>query len=219
MTPRRRTDSKTKTPACSTRRRTREEEEEGEAEGADSRLGGREQQQAKKRREEEAQGDDEDKRHAEEFEDLCRRQAEKDQSRSEEDEEDEEEQATKTRRIEHLELELAVVMAQLGTSAADVVEAFVPTRTAKETWRFGLRAGMALDLTAHDSSGHPWDFPNSDYRNRARQLLKEQDPILLIGIPMCRSYLKLINLGRAKGNQDKRMRLAIVAQVQLHLCV
>ena len=61
------------------------------------------QQQAKKRRDEEARGSEEDKRQAEEFEDLCRKQAEKessgkaplDQSRSEEDEEDEEEQATK----------------------------------------------------------------------------------------------------------------------------
>ena len=85
------------------------------------------QQQVKKRRDEEARGSEEDRRQAEEFEDLCRKQAEKDsggkasaedQSRSEEDDEGEEEQASKRRRIEMLELELAVVMTQLGTSAA-----------------------------------------------------------------------------------------------------
>ena len=44
---------------------------------------------------------------------------------------------------------------------------------------------MALDLTTIDEQGRPWDFSKKNVKKKVRALLEEQDPDLLVGIPMC----------------------------------
>ena len=47
-----------------------------------------------------------------------------------------------------------------------------------------LVPGFALDITVTDEfDGMPWDFSTSDKRQRARTLLQQQKPMLLIGSP------------------------------------
>ena len=52
-----------------------------------------------------------------------------------------------------------------------------------------LAPGFAFDLTVADpDDGQPWDFSRRDKREKARRMLREQKPILLIGSPMCTQF-------------------------------
>ena len=46
------------------------------------------------------------------------------------------------------------------------------------------QGGGALDLTAKDSQGRPWDFDDERSRQRVRNLIRTTKPMLLIGAPM-----------------------------------
>ena len=45
--------------------------------------------------------------------------------------------------------------------------------------------GFALDLTVADSDGRLWDFDDVVMRDRARERLLRERPMLLVGSPMC----------------------------------
>ncbi len=52
-----------------------------------------------------------------------------------------------------------------------------------------LTPGFALDLTCTDPiDGRPWDFDDPKKRARARELLRAQKPLFLIGSPMCKAW-------------------------------
>ena len=46
-------------------------------------------------------------------------------------------------------------------------------------------AGFSLDLTVMDEDGLPWDFNNQAKREKARRIVREQKPYMLIGSPAC----------------------------------
>ena len=48
--------------------------------------------------------------------------------------------------------------------------------------------GFALDLSTVDEHGRPWDFDIEENRQRAKQMVLEQKPGLLIGTPMCTAF-------------------------------
>ena len=49
-----------------------------------------------------------------------------------------------------------------------------------------LLPGFAFDLTVVDPEDNlPWDFTRSEKRERARELIREQKPYMLIGSPEC----------------------------------
>ncbi len=50
----------------------------------------------------------------------------------------------------------------------------------------GLTPGLAKDLTTNDpDDGKPWDFDVKDKREKALRLQREQNPLFIIGSPMC----------------------------------
>ena len=73
-----------------------------------------------------------------------------------------------------------------------VSEIYSPPRVTTEIQRSGfkhLRAGLALDLTVSDpDDGQPWKFSRRDNREKATQLIRASQPILLIGSPMCTAF-------------------------------
>ena len=73
-----------------------------------------------------------------------------------------------------------------------VSEIYSPPRVTAEIKRGGfkhLRAGLAFDLTVLDpDDGQPWDFSRQVKREKARRLMRESQPILLIGSPMCTAF-------------------------------
>ena len=59
-----------------------------------------------------------------------------------------------------------------------------------------------MDLTTCDPEGKPWDFSDSRQRARAKKLVQQVKPILLIGSPMCRMFSKLQNLNRKRMGEE-----------------
>ena len=73
--------------------------------------------------------------------------------------------------------------------------------------------GFALDLTTTDEHGEPWGFTKKEMREKARALLIETEPILLVGSPECKefsSWKKLNNLRRDSAEVRRRYLGAMV---------
>ena len=71
-----------------------------------------------------------------------------------------------------------------------VSEIYSPPRVTDEIRRSRFKhvlPGFAFDLTVDDPfDGQPWDFSMAEKRERARRLLRQQKPYLLIGSPACK---------------------------------
>ena len=71
-----------------------------------------------------------------------------------------------------------------------VTEVYSPPRITKlirESRMRHVMPGYALDLTTVDpADGLPWDFSIRRKRIRARKLIREQRPYLIIGSPQCK---------------------------------
>ncbi|MDA8582760.1 hypothetical protein N9L68_00975 [bacterium] len=73
-------------------------------------------------------------------------------------------------------------------SGADISEIYSPERVISEARRFGLQAGLAMDLLTG------WDFNNPEDRTRAETHQNSVKPLLLIGSPMCTMFSALQSL-------------------------
>ena len=69
------------------------------------------------------------------------------------------------------------------------------TALARRRRKYGIEPGVALDLTSSDDQGRPWDFNDPEQRQRAEQLLAEQQPEFLIGSPTCTAFSWLQRIG------------------------
>jgi hypothetical protein len=48
-------------------------------------------------------------------------------------------------------------------------------------------------LTTHDHDGRHWDFDEEEMRDRAWAKVRAEQPLLLIGSPMCTAFWQHIN--------------------------
>ena len=92
-------------------------------------------------------------------------------------------------------------------------EIYSPPRVTKEIkhgrWRHIL-LGFALDLTVVDpTDGMPWDFSRRTKRERARDIMREQKPYMLIGSPACKAFSTWMNLNRARTADTTTMDKAL----------
>ena len=87
-------------------------------------------------------------------------------------------------------------------SGVDITEIFSPERVAAEAKRFGLTAGLSMDLTTG------WDFRVTADRQRAKHYVRTKKPLLVIGSPVCTplSRLQALNWGRSKKTHQKLTR-------------
>ncbi len=66
--------------------------------------------------------------------------------------------------------------------------------------------GFAFDITVNDPhDDKPWDFSIPSKRARARRLIREQGPYVLIGSPMCTHFSAWQALNHAKSNDKERI--------------
>ena len=81
-----------------------------------------------------------------------------------------------------------------------------------------LLPGCALDLTVVDpEDGMPWDFSLRHKRDRARQIIREQRPYMLIGSPPCTKFSTWQFLNWAKSKDRPAMdRARAAAEVHLN---
>ena len=89
------------------------------------------------------------------------------------------------------------------------------TAMARRRAKYGLDAGVALDLTTEDAQGRRWDFDDADTRDRAEALLDEQRPLLLIGSPMCTAFSRLLRISAAK--RDPKVVAELREKAMVHL--
>ena len=54
--------------------------------------------------------------------------------------------------------------------------------------KYGMMTGLALDITIDDDTGQPYDFSIKAQRDKAEALIDAQQPVLLIGSPMCTAF-------------------------------
>ena len=76
-------------------------------------------------------------------------------------------------------------------SPHDVSEVFSPPRVTVEARKMNMSGGWALDMTTTDDEGKIWDFDDPKMRSKARKLVKESKPLLLIGSPECTAFSQL----------------------------
>ena len=69
--------------------------------------------------------------------------------------------------------------------AVDVSEVYSPERVALEAAKLGLEPGQSMDLQ------NGWDFNKAADRKRAEEHQDKDDPLVLIGSPMCTMFSKL----------------------------
>ncbi len=80
----------------------------------------------------------------------------------------------------------------------------------------GLMPGVALDITTVDpEDGKPWDFDQPEKRKKARELLRQQRPLFLIGSPMCTRWCSWQRLNDLRRDPAVVQREKIRAAVHL----
>ena len=93
-----------------------------------------------------------------------------------------------------------------------VSEIYSPPRVTLELMRGRfkhLSPGLAFDLTVNDpDDGKPWDFSRASKRAKARELIKQTRPMLLIGSPMCTRFSTWQRLNDAKAQNPDLIRKA-----------
>ena len=92
---------------------------------------------------------------------------------------------------------------------AEVYSAPRVTKVAKLLPSLRIFPGFALDLSGEDENGESLDFTRADMRAKARALVLEEQPFLLIGSPPCTAFstwqaLNAVRLGWTA--QDSRRR-------------
>ncbi len=67
----------------------------------------------------------------------------------------------------------------------------------------GLFPGVAMDLTTNDECGKLWDFDDPKQRQKAREKLRDDKPLILIGSPMCTAFCRLQKINFSRMHPDR----------------
>jgi hypothetical protein len=70
----------------------------------------------------------------------------------------------------------------------NVSEVYSPPRIAPAASQWGFQPGVSMDLRTG------WDFTKATHRNAAKKLLRDGQPALLIGSPVCTPFSRLQSL-------------------------
>ncbi len=80
---------------------------------------------------------------------------------------------------------------------------------------FGLKAGFSLDLTNTDEQGTPWDFSKAERRNAAIRKVIEEQPLFVVGSPMCDPWSIMQNANKHKWTEEEWKQRLEAARVHL----
>ena len=89
-----------------------------------------------------------------------------------------------------------------GARRVDISEVFSPPRVTEMAVKFGLKPGDAMDLITG------WNFDREDHRQRARELIQQHRPKLLIGSPDCTMFSQLQKLSEWNDQTTSRWNQA-----------
>ena len=132
-------------------------------------------------------------------------------------------QSSETSKMSRCDMDFAMKLEHdLGgdTSSKPVVsEVYSPPRitaAAQRLPKLGLGAGFALDLTTCDEEGRPWDFDIRERRIAARERVKKEQPLFLVGCPMCAPFCSFQYINNPKKDAGEVERNHVRAMLHLH---
>ena len=96
-----------------------------------------------------------------------------------------------------------------------VAEIYSLPRVAALARSMGLRAGWIFDLTTIDADGKHWDCNQMEMRNRAVRRVLTDQPLFLIGSPMCIAFSAMNRINYSR--MDKAEVEAKMAYGRSHL--
>jgi len=105
-----------------------------------------------------------------------------------------------------------------GEAERTVSEIYSPPRltdVARRKPRLGIVPGFALDLTTCNEEGVAWDFDIAERRQAARELVRAQKPMLLIGSTMCTRFCSFQWINDAKRPSEVVRREHVRAMLHL----
>ena len=86
----------------------------------------------------------------------------------------------------------------------DCSEVCSPPRVTKIATQMNLKPAWALDLTTLDpEDGEPWDFENQVKRQKAKKMLDQDKPLLLVTSPMFGPFSAMNNINYSKMPVDE----------------
>ena len=88
-------------------------------------------------------------------------------------------------------------------SKNDVSEIYSPPRMTRIAEELGLKPGFSLDLTVDDEDGQPWDLSDPKKREKARRIIKEQQPELIVACPMCGPFSSWMQVNYTKVSEKE----------------
>lgn len=114
--------------------------------------------------------------------------------------------------------QLDVVMIQLLVNKIKAAEVYSPPRVAEMARKMGLKAGWSLDITTTDHDGRKRDSNDTEMRNRAVRKLFKDEPLLLIGSPMCFAFSRMNNANYPKMCPEEYNRRMEYGRKHLEFC-
>ena len=81
-----------------------------------------------------------------------------------------------------------------------------------------MMPGLALDVTVDDDTGQPYDFSVKAQRDKAEALLDAQQPVLLIGSPMCTAFSVIQAINKARRDPAIVERKLVAGRLHLAWC-
>ena len=100
----------------------------------------------------------------------------------------------------------------------EVAEIYSPPRVIAMAQKMGLRSGWALDITTTDVDGRAWDFNQLEMRNRAIRKVLKDEPLLLIGSPMCTAFSQLNNINYVRMPREEVEQRIMYGRKHLEFC-
>ena len=100
----------------------------------------------------------------------------------------------------------------------EMAEVYSPPRVTEMARKMGLKAGWRLDITTYDSDGEPWDFNKIEMRNRASRKILTDEPMVLIGSPMCTAFCAMNNANYLKMSAEEVSQRMAYGRKHLQFC-
>ena len=107
---------------------------------------------------------------------------------------------------------------QMLINKIEVAEVYSPQRFTQMAQRMGLRAGWSLDITTCVSDGKAWASNDAEMRNRAARQIPREEPLLLVGSPMCIAFSVMNRINYAKMTAEEMAHKMEYGRKRLKCC-
>ena len=109
-------------------------------------------------------------------------------------------------------------MSDALNAITEVCEFYSMPRIAPRTLSKYVKKSASLDKHLKDKDGKKWDFTLAERRQKAREYVKKNKPLFIIGSPPCDQWSIMQNLNNKKRDPDEVKRKLVEARIHLDFC-